>query len=164
MRAWYKDVIPLSASVMKSLQYYTSEKFIWDSLIEQSEKGLAALYNRWKEHKKINDFAIFWPSEPVKAEDGSVVKAPVALMFENNKKADRRSAMLETIGLTKAYALLLVEQQANEIKVILESRHGTKSWTIPITQSGDIKILGTQRVATDIDAVGLLWRPKMTSN
>jgi len=81
----------------------------------------------------------------VPAQDGTKVKAPVALIFDNEKQADRQQALLETIRLTKAYAILVVEQKANEIKLILSPRHGAKSWSIPIQQSGDTKVLGSYR-------------------
>lgn len=145
---------------MKSLAYYKSERFIWDGLIEDAKKGLSSLYEYWKKGKKIEEFLVCWPSEHLKTKDGTVVSGPVTFVFDTKESAQRQRDILKTVELSRAYALLLVEQYPERIRVLLESKHGTKCWTIPIQQSGDVKTLGPCRDTTDTECVGLLWRPK----
>lgn len=139
--------------------YYTSERFIWDDLIVSSERAVTGLYEHWKRAHRIDDFLITWPAEPVKAEDGSTVVQPCAFTFPANDRTPRQEIILKTIEVTKAYALLLVEELADEIQIILESRHGAKCWTIPIIKTAGARVLGPHAIDTKGRHVGLLWRP-----
>ena len=64
----------------------------------------------------------------------------------------------------KANAVLFVEQRDAEIVAIFESPHGTHSWHIEISAHGDVHILEAPKEKTDVDSVGLLWRPNKKSN
>lgn len=143
--------------------YYTSERFIWDDLVDSAERAIESLYAHWKKKGRIEDFMITWPSEGIKAEDGSMTKGPCALMLSTQDARLRQEMILKTVEITKAYALLLVEQLPTEVQAILESRHGAKCWTIPIVRSGDARILGPHAISDDRKHVGLLWSPTNAS-
>lgn len=144
---------------MSHKDYYTSERFIWDDLIESSERAMQGLYDAWKKRGRIDDFLITWPAEAIIDRQGTVVKGPCAISLDTRDPTLRQEMLLKTLELTKAYALLLVEQLPTEVQAILESRHGAKCWTIPIIKSGDAKVLGPRAVTTDGRHVGLLWSP-----
>lgn len=148
---------------MSHRDYYTSERFIWDDLIEESQRAMIGLYEHWKKRHSIEDFLITWPAEVISAEDGSKVSGPCAFTFPVGDRAQRQDMILKTVQITKAYALLLVEQNKAEIQVILESRHGAKCWTIPIVKSGDVATLGPHALSTNGKHVGLLWSPTNVS-
>jgi hypothetical protein len=144
---------------VSNLDYYTSERFIHDDLCTLAEASIPTLYNSWKELQKIDPFLITWPAETVKAGDGAAINGACTLELKEVPKEEWRSTILEALQLTKAYALLLVEQREHEILAILESKHGSKSWHMPIQQRGDIKVLGRSTSRADTDSLGYLWRP-----
>lgn len=140
------------------LDYYTSERFIHDDLCDQAEGGVKRLYEVWKKHKKIDPFLVTWPSTPVQAKDGTPIDGPCVLELYDVNREEWHPLILEALQKTSAYALLIAEQLPDEIKVILESQHGTRCWTLPITRSGDALILGNAQVTDDKECLGLLWR------
>lgn len=142
---------------MADITYYTSERFIHDDLILEAESGLSSLYDTWARESRIDPFLLVWPSETVK--------------FHGHKTADvmpfdlppsRASWGTEIVRIAKetsAYALLLVEQRAKAVVVVLESPHGSKSWHIPIRNHGNVDVLEDPEEKTDVDYIGLLWAP-----
>ena len=143
---------------MPDKEYYTSERFIWDALIRQAEKGVGTLQNAWKREKHISPFIITWPANPVVAEGGAEITGPVVRKLEDDSSTWHRDTV-EAIKLTDAYALLRTHQEDGFVQVILESQHGARCWTLPITRSGDVYVLGKPKISVDAEHVGLLWRP-----
>ena len=143
---------------MPDKEYYTSERFIWDALIRQAEKGVAGLRDTWKRMKRIDPFVITWPAETVKDRHGANVSGPVLRELDVDPSTWER-ATVEAIELTNAYALLRAQQGKDSVQVILESQHGARCWTLPITRSGDVYVLGKPKISVDKDHIGLLWRP-----
>lgn len=141
-------------------KYYTSERFIWDNIKQAAEGGIPSIYDSWKKSGRIDPFIISWPSERVLDDNNLPIEDACLLDLPRNQ-----SKWAQTIGgfvmRTKAYALLLTEQKEREVSVILESHHGTRSWSIPILSSGDVRVLGEARTADDKDSLGILWRKRM---
>lgn len=139
--------------------YYKSETFIWDNLKVQAAAGLVSLYKTWKKEGRIRPFLISWPGETILDDSGLPLQGTCLLDLP-----DRSDQWVPTIrkfaNRTKAYALLLSEQLEKEVRVVLESRHGTRSWTIPIQVSGDIRLLGTAVVKDNVHKIGILWRTR----
>lgn len=139
--------------------YYSSERFIHDDLCGQAEKVMSTVYSIWKRNKKIDPFLLTWPSEPLTGSDGASIEGCCRLELKNIPKDQVRDTLIKALQLTKAYAALLVEERGKNLIAILESKHGTKSWTIPIQQRGDIRVLGDITSRVDIDSLGYLWSP-----
>lgn len=148
---------------MPDKEYYTSERFIWDSLIRQAEKGVGTLQSMWRKNKCIPPFLVTWPANPVKAEGGSIITGTVLRKLENDPSTWLQAAV-EAIKLTDAYALLRTHQEAGLVRVILESQHGARSWTLPIVRSGDVNVLGKPEISVDGLHIGLLWRPRVQND
>jgi hypothetical protein len=143
---------------MPDKEYYTSERFIWDALIRQAEKGVSGLQDTWKRLKRIDPFVITWPADTVKSSEGVDVTGPVLRELDPDSST-WKDATVEAIKLTNAYALLRAQQGADFVQVILESQHGARCWTLPITRSGDVYVLGKPKISVDEEHIGLLWRP-----
>lgn len=144
---------------MSGLEYFTSERFIHDDLLAQAEDGIPSLYESWKAHRKIEPFAITWPEGPVRGDDGSVIEGHVVVHFESETPEQRKAELLQAVKRTRAYAFLLAEQSEDEVLLIFESRHGTKSWSLAIKRHGPDRVLGDPVREVDKHYVGLLWRP-----
>ncbi len=141
---------------MRDREYYKSERFIWDNLRVSAAGGIPGIYKSWKLRGKIEPFIMSWPAEPVLDDNGLPIEGTCLL----DLPADQglcSTTLLAFMKKTKAYALLLTEQRADEVRVILESHHGSRSWCIPILVSGDIRTLGQPVVRDDTHRIGILW-------
>jgi hypothetical protein len=143
---------------MHDKEYYTSERFIWDALIRQAEKGVRGLTETWKRTKRIDPFIIVWPADTVQDSRGTDVSGPVLRELDVDP-GTWEQATIEAVKLTNAYALLRAQQGEDYVRIILESQHGARCWTLPITRSGDVYVLGKPKISVDEEHVGLLWRP-----
>ncbi len=137
--------------------YITSERFIHDSLIVQAAEGISSLYDSWKEKGSIDPFLLTWPAENVVDDDGNIVTDVCRLELPKEKNR-WPSLFRQAISITKAYALLLVEQRSEDVRIILESPHGTRCWKVPIENHGGVKVLGKSSHTDNVESVGLLWR------
>lgn len=145
------------------LRYFTSERFIHDDLLARAAAGVESLYRTWREEGRIDPFFIAWPAEPVQTREGSMIAGPCMLELP----ADRRTwnkKMLEAMRLTRAYAILLTEQRDEDVRVILESPHGARCWTVPIERHGDVRALGRASSQDDGPCLGILWKPGQTTD
>ncbi len=140
---------------MPSLEYYTSERFIHDGIVEEARAGIDTLYDTWKRQKGIRTFVIVWPSEAVLWR-GEQTEKPVA--FDAPEDPKLLSRFLKKVQeKTTAYAILLWRQQEQAVVGVLESRHGTVSWHIPILDHGNVRVLGRPEEHADKDSLGLSW-------
>ncbi len=137
--------------------YYTSERFIHDDVVQEAEGGLRSLYDTWANQGSVDPFVMSWPSERIKYH-GIATEQPVPF----DLTGDRSSWLKELKSIaesTKAFALLLVEQREKAVVAIVESRHGTVSWHIPICNHGNVLVLGDKETRVDRDCLGVLWSP-----
>lgn len=141
---------------MPDRQYYTSERFIWDNLKDKVPAGIDNIYVAWKKDGRVDPFIISWPAEPILGDDGLVITHECYLDLPKNHSS-WSDTIRNFVKKTKAYALLLAEQREREVLLILESHHGTRSWSIPIIVSGDIRTLGTVVTKDDTHKIGILW-------
>lgn len=140
------------------LNYYTSERFIHDNLIREAERGLHIISDWWRRERRVPPFLITWPKDTVTCDDGSKVEDKFFFDLPDDPSSWKDLVELAA-KKTKAYALLLATQRENEVRVVFESRHGTKSWHFAITRHGPDKILEDPNSKTDECSVGLLWKP-----
>ena len=137
--------------------YYKSERFIHDELLKVAARGVAGIYEVWKDDGKINSFVIGWPAEKLLDDDGVPLEDACVKELPDDRTSWSRE-LTEFASRTKAYALMLAERKDGKILVIFESHHGTRSWTIPIYRSGDRDVLGREAVVDDTHSIGLLWK------
>jgi hypothetical protein len=141
---------------MPDREYYKSERFIWDDLRVKVALGIPGIYKAWKIKGSIEPFVTAWPGEVILDDNNIPLEGECVLDLPSNKSS-WSSTILSFVKRTKAYALLLTEQLEGEVRVILESHHGTRSWSLPIHVSGDVRVLGTAVVKDDTHRIGILW-------
>jgi hypothetical protein len=142
------------------LEYFTSERFIHDNLIDQAEAGLRGIYRHWRDERNVDPFLVTWPSEPVPDDKGIPITDACVLSLPEDRK-EWQKLILDAIQRTKAYGILLVEQRDGDVRAILETKHGAKCWTLPIVRSGDLLVLKKPEVTTNRENLGLLWQSKV---
>lgn len=140
------------------LSYVTSERFIHDDLRRYCATSIETLYTIWKKDKRVDPLLLTWPSIPIEDDEGRPIKDVCACELPKDALA-RRDMIRKMVDRTKAYALFLVEERVEMVKAILESAHGTRSWTLPVRRSADVRVLGKPAVKDNVDFVGLLWSP-----
>lgn len=140
-------------------EYIASEKFIHDDLLKNVEGGLPSITTSWRSFGRIAPFMLSWPEDDVVGDDGSVLNVVLCELPE--EPAKRASEIVGFITRTQPYALMICEQLENEVCIIFESRHGTKSWVYPIEKHGPDRVLGQARVEVDKKSLGILWRPQV---
>lgn len=139
-------------------EYIVSEKFIWDDLIAKGEQAVKKVREQWRRTKTVHRTLLAWPSRFLEGADGSTITDIVTFAVPDGVVTF--TAAVELARATEAYALLLVERQDRAVKVILESSHGARGWTLPIRRHGDVDVLEKEEASTDTECIGVLWRPQ----
>jgi hypothetical protein len=144
---------------MRLGNYIRSERFIHDDLVKKAEDIVVTVRNLWRTQRQVDPYVVTWPGEDIKADDGEVIThavlCPIPAEFD---RARRMQALQQIVERTKAYGLLFVEQKENSILVLFETRHGARSWCIPLAWHGDVQVPGQAEVKNNSECVGLLWR------
>lgn len=140
--------------------YFASERFIHDNLLQEAEVGLGAVKESVELSGSVNPFVLSWLSEPVKDADGNTIEHIMLFDMPSDKKWWGKE-FIRIVKKTDPYALLLVEQEKDEVVALFESRHGSKSWRYQIvpSKSKSGKTVKKPAVRTDHECIGLLWRP-----
>lgn len=143
-----------------SRDYLANERFIHKELCYRAQQSVNHLYEIWKKDGKIMPVLLTWPAEPIRDDvTGKPIEGICALDLPE-PIGERVTSIRKMVEKTKAYALLLAEERNGSVKVILESPHGTRCWTLPIHQSADVRFLGEATIEDDKERVGLLWSPE----
>ncbi len=142
---------------MTAKGYMASGRFIHDELVRRCVPLVETAQRLWREKKNDPSIVILWPSEPLKAADGSMVEDEVIAALP---KADREARLRKLVETTKAYGLLLIELKPNALFAVFESPHGTHSWTSRIEYRGDVYMLARAEEKNNVDHLNLLWSPQ----
>jgi hypothetical protein len=138
-----------------------NEKFIWDNIVERVEKvSIPRVHKMWKEDRRIPTMLFSWPSVHLRSSDNKTTITHL-VSFVPPREVNLMDSALFFARKTEAYALLLVRREGNEIKIVVESAHGSKSWKIPVERHGDVEVLGKAKAAENADHIGILWRPNV---
>lgn len=141
-----------------NFEYFSSERFIHDNLIQVAEAGIKGLYKYWKKNHKIDPFIVTWPSKTLSDDNGQQINDVCVMELPKNDKGSWQKLMLDVVAKTHAYGILLVEQRDMDVRAIFETKHGSKCWTLPIIRSGDIPVLKKPESTINRENLGLLWR------
>ena len=144
-------------------QYISSERFIHDVLLERSENLVKKIQDDWKAGNKPFPLLITWPAETITSRDGKPIDN-VCLCYMGKDKQTWTSTMHGMVARTRAYGMLLVDPGPKEVKLIFETTHGTRAWTIPVERHGDVDVLGAVQRQDDVECIGLLWNRKKASS
>lgn len=134
-----------------------SEKFVHFALESRAEDAVKSARETWKRQRKIEPYAITWPAESLKADDGTAITHAVFCAIPAEFDTARRMKVLQQlIERTKAYGLVVVEQKDNSIRIMFETRYGAKAWRIPLAWHGDVQV--PSQTEASADRIGLLWQ------
>ncbi len=143
-----------------SLDYYDSERFIHDGLIDKAQAAVDCLHEIWRENGKIDTTLITWPAENVRDDSGELIDGVCVMSLPEDESKHIR-AISAGVERSKAYGFLLLEQKNNTVRALLETPHGTRLWTLPIIRSADSQYLGEAKITNDLECIGLIWRPQI---
>jgi hypothetical protein len=147
--------------VERDLSYFTSEQFIHDDLALKAERLAEEMRVVWRKNRKVDSYAITWPSETLQTDDnsGQVNKAVLMRIPDDFDERQKLEALQRMVERTKAYGIALIERRGDELRVLFETHHGARAWLIPLERHGDIFVPGETRVRDNAECLGLLWRP-----
>lgn len=140
--------------------YIASERFIHMGLLKEADAVVKSMYKTWRRDRRIAPLLFTWPGETIRMDSGEPHEGVCILELPEGDE-ERQDALRMMVERTKAYALLLVEQHREEVRIILESRHGARCWRIPLASHGEVVILERAQVEDDGVHVGLLWSPSV---
>jgi hypothetical protein len=146
---------------LDSLSYAPSmtpgERYLHDLVLIEANKLLEAFVSAWYEKNGVSSVAVSWPSKRISADDGSTINHTVVMEMPNDRKlwAD---ALLKLTTKTLAYALLRIDNNEEAVKAIVETPHGSRSWTLRKKYRGDRYILDRPTSSDDVEEIGLLWK------
>lgn len=141
-------------------EYVASERFIHDNIVREAIAGLPAITTTWREKGSVDPFLIAWPSKPLRADDGSIIDRQVYTDLPTDRSGWKK-LFADFVERTKPYALLLAEEDEDEVLVVVESKHGTKSWHFTIERHGPDRILKDPVEKTNKASIGILWQRRM---
>lgn len=144
-------------------KYIASEKFIHDGLVKDAQVVVERIYKIWKERRTVRPSLLLWPAQAVQADDGSLISHIVAADLPDDVSA-HKDFMRAAADRVNAYAVLVVRKEGTAVKAILETPHGTRSWTIPIVRSADVFVLGRPTIKNDKDVLGIVWSAQKGSS
>lgn len=142
-------------------EYITSERFIWDDLLEKVHKAHEELKAVWRKKQNVPTTVATWPATPIRSDDGRTITHLITLHVPTHVPLHK--AVKDLVVRTKAYAFFTCDGTQDELRVVLESHHGVRSWTTPIERHGDVRVLGETRVQDGVGGFGLLWQKKQGS-
>ncbi len=150
-----------TAPVTSDLEYYKSERFIHDDLASKVAQMVEVVRSEWREKRALESYAIAWPSETVRGDDGKSISGSVLLRIQDNSTPQQVSQALKNmVERTKAYGLVLIEKKGNELRVLFETHHGARAWVTPLERHGDLLVPGTTVVRDNAECLGLLWQAR----
>ena len=139
--------------------YYTSERFIHDDLASKVAKMVNVARSEWRKTGNLESYAIAWPSETVRGDDGRAIEGSIMQHLPKNFSPQQvTNALKNMVARTKAYGLALIEKKDNALRILFETHHGARAWVIPLERHGDILVPGATLVRDNADCLGLLWQ------
>jgi hypothetical protein len=134
------------------------EKFIWDDIIERGSRAVQMVKDLWRKKQSVPRFIFVWPSEKLATTDGSGTHITHYVTFPIPEEMNVHAAAVLCAKNLKPYAMLAVEREGTDVKILLESFHGTRCWRLPIRRHGDVEVLEKESVSSNVERLGILWR------
>jgi hypothetical protein len=135
--------------------YLKKETLIWEGLLRSGQNMVAEVRRRWP-RGGVPRMLFAWPAGPIKADDGTPIKGMIPLVVPEEVSTSK--AALGMVKRANAYALLLVEQRGDEVKVILEAPQGARCWTLPVRRHGDVTVVEEGFSQDNEECLGVLWQ------
>lgn len=134
-----------------------TDQVIHDELQRRCGSMVARIRREWKTTDPLEAVAMTWVSEEVVDDQGHPINDTVFLELPLDK-TKWHDALEQLVKRTRAFALLVIDRQADEVKATLESRLGTRTWRLKKERHGDLDVLSRPIVHNNVESMGLLWR------
>lgn len=115
-----------------------------------------AAFENWAQRHRIDPVVFTWPESPIVVEGDPEYEGICAMALPADPK-QRGQALRAFVKQTKAFALFLVEQEPDQVRLLFESKVGSRAWTIPIETRVGVKLLGKAEVLDNQKTTRLLW-------
>jgi len=122
-------------------KYITSEQFIHDDLMLRCSAVMEDVYRLWKRDKRIDAGILAWPDHDVPDDDGRPIAGIIRMQLPEDPKR-QQGAIRNLIRRVDPYGIFIIRQEPGRIYAVLETPKGTRTWTIPIERSADVRVLG----------------------
>lgn len=130
-----------------------------DELVRRSEVLLHEIHNLW-DGEQFQDVLFTWAGMEIKDDKGLPINDLVGCDLP--KDGGHHSITLKMAIRTEACGILRIRRESEDVvKAIMETVHGSKSWTFPLDLRGDRRVLGSPTVKEDEDSIGVLWKKGM---
>jgi len=127
-----------------------------NALVRRSEGLLAHVHNLWN-GKTFQNVLFTWAGEQIKDDAGMPINDIVGCDLPEDANSHQKTAV-DMVVRTSACGLLRIRREDSCIKAVMETQHGSKSWTFPFDLRGDSRVLGSPTVREDEDCLGILWK------
>lgn len=137
-----------------------AEQIIWAELVVKANNAALEIKKAWVKSQHLTNFAISWVSEPIIADDKSIIDDMI--MIDLPPDFDRETLKAFVVR-SKSMALLLARQHQKGVSVLLESIYGAELWLLPMQRRGDFDVLGDPVVIKEPSEeflLHLLWKPR----
>jgi len=128
---------------MVSEAYPTTERLIHEYLDEFGENFLKEVRRIWKEDRKVDPFLILVPETFARTDDNFAVMNAVTVELKEIAREDWKRTLKEGMDRIGGYAFLLLDVQSDRLRILVESPLGATTWTVPIKQQGEVRVLKT---------------------
>lgn len=137
-------------------EYIQTGRFIHDELLRRCEPLTAKVIQMFRRDKFIHPTLLIWPADTVKTIDGDFFSG--VIFTELSQHAESRKLEIKNAILrTAAFAALVTEQVDEDIRMIFESGHGTRTWRLPIKDYGGVQVLERTPPRDNTESIGVLW-------
>lgn len=140
-----------------------TDKEIHDELALYAEDMANEALQEYRRKRKLRPICVTWPGEVIKTDSGAETDKPVTCFLDTVSEAHRAEVLRKLTERTKAFGLVLIEERADDIRVVFETRLGTRAWITPLKFHGDVRVPGKTHASTNRECVGLLWKPALSS-
>lgn len=125
-------------------------------LLLRCQAAVHRVQDNWRHKQGIEPVILLWPNTSVRTDDGTDFSG---VLFDTlpSTPENRKGAIQSKVARCDAFAVLAVEELDNAVRLLFESRCGTRSWRLPIKRQGDLKVLGQPEHRDNAEAIGVLW-------
>jgi len=134
-------------------------QLLYEELKRRASRSLTHIFEDWKKFGRVRPVAAVWASEVVLDDNGSPIDDVVVCLLPEEE--DQRLGVLHKMATrTKACAILSISQRSADVLAVFETPLGTVSWTYPIEDHGDVRVVGSARKEKkNAHHLGVLWAP-----
>lgn len=146
----------MASKAARVKEYINSGLILHDYLVTYVDGFMRRMRRALNNGTRANPVLIFWPKKAVRADDGTMIKRMVAMDLDEVEVLNVKKHLEEMVKRTDAYAALFVDTRGGEVRAVLESPHGSATWTMRRERHGDLTVLTEPVQADNVDWLGVI--------